>query len=321
MLTERKIDGQMVRGFVLEFDKRYITLAPVATVVGLAFQAVDPSLPEGRQQLGITIALIPVPTPGLEIGRRHRPMNSAFMNGPVRREDDHGLHVLRNTGRALLGGGFRGQAPQGLRAETARISRLSAQFALTADLAMGLLGGQLKPLELLSARLGDILSALYLASACLWRYEVEGNVRLLPVARAAVAHQMDTAQHALVDLHANLGPPVLRLLWPLLRLGAHRRRPVADRQLLALAESLRDDPALVDALCPDVVIPRQGGLADLARALALSKVVKDGLPALNKVLRRTRSLQEAAASARNPAAALACLQATDPVIPVDDFEA
>lgn len=86
---------------------------------------------------------------------------------------DHGLHVLRNTGRALLGGGFRGQAPQGLRAETARISRLSAQFALTADLAMGLLGGQLKPLELLSARLGDILSALYLASACLWRYEME----------------------------------------------------------------------------------------------------------------------------------------------------
>ena len=86
MLAEREIDGRTVRGFVVDFDKRYITLAPVATVVGLAFQAVDPSRPEGERQLGITCALIPVPTPGMEIGRRHRPMNSAFMNGPMRGE-------------------------------------------------------------------------------------------------------------------------------------------------------------------------------------------------------------------------------------------
>lgn len=77
----------------------------------------------------------------------------------------------------------------------------------------------------------------------------------------------------------------------------------------------------MEALCPDVVVPRQGGLADLARAMALSKAVKDELPALNKVLRRTRSLQAAAASARDPAAALAYLQAADKVIQVDDFEA
>ncbi len=74
VLTEREIDGRRVRGFSVRFDKRYITLAPVATVVGLAFQAVDESRPEGERLLGITCALIPVPTPGMDIGRRHLPM-------------------------------------------------------------------------------------------------------------------------------------------------------------------------------------------------------------------------------------------------------
>jgi acyl-CoA dehydrogenase len=76
VLVEREIDGRMVRGFSVNFDKRYITLAPVATVVGLAFHAVDESLPEGQRNLGITCALIPVPQPGMEIGRRHRPMDA-----------------------------------------------------------------------------------------------------------------------------------------------------------------------------------------------------------------------------------------------------
>ena len=87
VLCEREIDGRMVRGFSVTFDKRYITLAPVATVVGLAFQAVDPSRPEAERQLGITCALIPVPTAGMTIGRRHLPMNSAFMNGPIVGQD------------------------------------------------------------------------------------------------------------------------------------------------------------------------------------------------------------------------------------------
>ena len=87
ILTTREIDGQQVRGFSVTFSKRYITLAPVATVVGLAFNARDESRPEGERDLGITCALIPVPTPGMQIGRRHRPMDSAFMNGPIVGED------------------------------------------------------------------------------------------------------------------------------------------------------------------------------------------------------------------------------------------
>ncbi|MDP3084846.1 MAG: acyl-CoA dehydrogenase, partial [Rubrivivax sp.] len=84
VLAERVIDGRMVRGFVVDFDKRYITLAPVATVVGLAFHAVDPARPAGEQSLGITCALLPVPCEGMRIGSRHRPMDAAFMNGPLR---------------------------------------------------------------------------------------------------------------------------------------------------------------------------------------------------------------------------------------------
>ena len=389
MLTERQVDGRTVRGFSVTFDKRYITLAPVATVVGLAFQAMDPGLPEGAQQLGITCALIPVPTHGMDIGRRHSPMNSAFMNGPIRgtevfvpldwvvggeagvgqgwrmlmetlaagraislpalgsamqqtalfvmngygqireqfglpigkfhaissliartaadlyatdaarrytavaldagerpsvagailkvhlteagrRAVIHGMdvlggkaimrgpgnllgvtyrhapiaitveganiltrsliifgqgavrchphvldemaavaandpealavalrahagHVLRNLWASLAGAPVRGTAPTGLEGDVRLIARLSAKYALTADLAMGLLGGKLKRMELLSARLGDALSFLYMASASVWRYRVDAEPRMLPLARAAIRIQLDQA--------------------------------------------------------------------------------------------------------------------------------
>ncbi len=75
--------GEKVLGLRLNWDKRYITLGPVATVLGLAFKAYDPDHLIGEQdELGITCALIPVDTPGITIGNRHFPMNAAFQNGP-----------------------------------------------------------------------------------------------------------------------------------------------------------------------------------------------------------------------------------------------
>ncbi|MDH5538012.1 MAG: acyl-CoA dehydrogenase [Rhizobacter sp.] len=515
VLTEREIDGRTVRGFNVTFDKRYITLAPVATVVGLAFQAVDPSRPEDERQLGITCALIPVPTEGMRIGRRHQPMNSAFMNGPIRGENvfvpmdwviggeqqvgqgwrmlmeslaagraislpalgsalqqttlfvvngygqireqfglqiskfhaiaalisrmaielyasdaarrytaaaldagerpsvasailkvqlteagrravndgmdilggkaiirgpsnllgvayrhapiaitveganiltraliifgqgavrchpqvlaemnaveakdaealgralaGHGAHVLRNLGRSIFGVAVRGTPPPELRKEARLIARLSAQYALTADLAMGLLGGKLKRMELLSARLGDVLSCLYLAAAAVWRYEVEGEPKMLPIARAAIRVQLARGAQTLRELHANLPSWPLRLVAPLLLRGTRRLRPMRDRAMLALAESLRTDPALIARLCPDVGTPKQGGLRDLMQALELARPLGDELAALNHTLRRTRSLAEAAQGAPDPAAALAYLKAADRVIQVDDF--
>lgn len=75
--------GQEVIGLRLNWEKRYITLGPVATLLGLAFKAHDPDHLLGEEEdLGISLALIPTDTPGVEIGRRHLPLGAAFMNGP-----------------------------------------------------------------------------------------------------------------------------------------------------------------------------------------------------------------------------------------------
>lgn len=516
VLVEREFQGRRTRGFLVDFDKRYITLAPVATVVGLAFHAVDESRPEGQRDLGITCALIPVPHEGMEIGRRHRPMDSAFMNGPihgrqvfvpmdwiiggeaqvgqgwrmlmeclaagraislpalgsamqqtalyvsnaygqireqfglpigkfhavaglvaqmsaelyasdaarrftaaaldagerpsvasailkvqlteagrravnrgmdilggkgiisgpsnllgvayrqapiaitveganiltralivfgqgavrchphvldemaaVQAKDDtalgqaliaHGKHVARNLWRSLFGAPVLGEPPEALAAEARLIARMSAKYALTADLAMGLLGGKLKRMELLSARLGDVLAHLYLASACVWRYRVDAAPQMLPFAQAAIRVQLDAAGEILSDLYANLPTPGRRLLGALvLRRTAHLA-PLRDVQLMALAELLRTRPDIVARLVPDLSEPGPGGLRDLMQAMALGAQLGDETAALNKVLRRTRSLDEAARSAADPALALAYLQAADKVIQVDDFE-
>jgi acyl-CoA dehydrogenase len=515
VLTERVVNGQTVRGFLVTFDKRYITLAPVATVVGLAFQAIDPRKPEGEQMLGITCALIPVPTPGMDIGRRHRPMDSAFMNGPIRGDEvfvpmdwiiggepqvgqgwrmlmeslaagraislpalgaamqqttlyvingygqireqfglqigrfdaiagiiarmsatlyatdaarrytaaaldggerpsvasailkvhlteagrravndgmdvlggkgiisgaknllgvsyrhapiaitveganlltrsliifgqgairchphvldemaavqakdteklghallGHAGHVMGNLWHSLVGAPVHGTPPKGLEKEAKLIARLSAKYALTADLAMGLLGGKLKRMELLSARLGDVLSALYIASASVWRYEVDADEKMLPFARAAIRQQLDIAAATLRELYANMPSGLLRGLAPLLLHGTRHLSPLRDRDLLAFADALRSEPALLARLCPDVSRGKAGGLNDLMEALELARAVGDELPELNKAVRRTRSLEAAARTARNPLAALAYLKAADRVIQVDDF--
>ncbi|GAB4353883.1 MAG: acyl-CoA dehydrogenase [Methylohalobius crimeensis] len=77
-----------VLGIRLNWDKRYITLAPVATLLGLAFKLQDPDrLLSEEADLGITLALIPTATPGVETGDRHNPMDIPFQNGPTRGHD------------------------------------------------------------------------------------------------------------------------------------------------------------------------------------------------------------------------------------------
>ena len=516
VVVEREFNGRMTRGFLVDFDKRYITLAPVATVVGLAFHAIDESRPEGERELGITCALIPVPHEGMEIGRRHRPMDSAFMNGPIhgrqvfvpmdwiiggeqqvgqgwrmlmeclaagraislpalgsamqqaalyvsngygqireqfgmpvgkfhavaglvaqmsaelyatdaarrftaaaldkgerpsvasailkvqlteagRRAVNHGMdilggkgiisgpsnllgvsyrqapiaitveganiltralivfgqgavrchphvldemaavqakdetalgkalmahgrHVAVNLWRSLFGAPVFGTPPDELMHEARLLARMSAKYALTADLAMGMLGGKLKRMELLSARLGDVLAHLYLASSCIWRYRVDAAPELLPFARAAIRLQIDEAGKILRDLYANLPTAGRRVIGALvLRRTAHLA-PLRDVQLLELADLLHKDPRIVERLAPDLSEPAAGGLRDLMYAMELSAQLGDATAALNKALRRTNSLEEAARSAPDPELALAYLKAADKVIQVDDFE-
>ena len=515
VLTEREIDGQRVRGFSITFSKRYITLAPVATVVGLAFQAIDNSRPEGQRELGITCALIPVPQAGMQIGRRHRPMDSAFMNGPIegqevfvpmdwliggeaqvgqgwrmlmeclaagraislpalgaatqqaalfvangygqvreqfglpigrfdaiagiiagmaaelyatdaarrytaaaldkgeqpsvasailkvhlteagRRSVNHAMdilggkgisngpsnllasayrhmpiaitveganiltrsliifgqgavrchpfvmqemqavaerdaealgqallghagHAARNLWHSLFGAPLIGTPPEVLRAEARLLARLSAKYALTCDLAMGLLGGKLKRMELLSARLGDCLAHLYMASACLWRYTADADSEMLPFTRAALRVQLDAAEEVLRDLYANLPAPGHRLIGALVLSRTAHLAPLRDVQLLELARLLRSQHTLLARLCPDVSTPKQGGLLDLMQALELSAQLGEETTALNKLVRRTRSFEEAALGTANPALSLAYLHAANRVIQVDDF--
>jgi acyl-CoA dehydrogenase len=100
--------GVEIVGIRLNFSKRYITLAPVATVIGLAFRLYDPDhLMSGKVDLGITCALIPRDTPGVSIGRRHFPLNIAFQNGPIQ---GHGVFVPLDSiigGFAMAGQGWR----------------------------------------------------------------------------------------------------------------------------------------------------------------------------------------------------------------------
>jgi acyl-CoA dehydrogenase len=80
--------GKQTLGIRLNWDKRYITLAPVATVLGLAFKLYDPDHLIGDQdEYGITAALIPTDLPGVSIGRRHYPLNIPFQNGPTSGKD------------------------------------------------------------------------------------------------------------------------------------------------------------------------------------------------------------------------------------------
>ncbi len=88
IVCKQSWNGANVIGILLNFDKRYITLAPVATIIGLAFRMYDPEgLIGDKKDLGISLALIPRDTPGVEIGRRHFPLNIPFQNGPIHGKD------------------------------------------------------------------------------------------------------------------------------------------------------------------------------------------------------------------------------------------
>ncbi|MEA5445966.1 acyl-CoA dehydrogenase [Gammaproteobacteria bacterium AB-CW1] len=101
-------DGEEVLGIRLNFDKRYITLGPVATLLGVAFRLYDPEgLLGDNKDLGITLALVPATAAGVETGQRHDPNQMSFMNGPVRGKDV--FVPLANVigGREFVGRGWR----------------------------------------------------------------------------------------------------------------------------------------------------------------------------------------------------------------------
>ncbi|MDO5505606.1 MAG: acyl-CoA dehydrogenase [Pseudoxanthomonas suwonensis] len=101
-------NGQEVLGIRLTLNKRYITLAPVATLIGVAFRMYDPDgLIGDTRDIGISLALMPADVPGLSIGRRHFPLNSPFQNGPITGRDIFLPLSQLIGGREMAGQGWR----------------------------------------------------------------------------------------------------------------------------------------------------------------------------------------------------------------------
>jgi acyl-CoA dehydrogenase len=101
-------EGREIVGIRLNWEKRYITLAPIATVLGLAFKLYDPDhLIGDAEERGITAALVPTKLPGIEIGRRHFPINIPFQNGPTRGRDVFVPLDAIIGGPAMAGQGWR----------------------------------------------------------------------------------------------------------------------------------------------------------------------------------------------------------------------
>lgn len=109
VVCRREFQGKKdVLGIRLNWEKRYITLGPVATVLGLAFRLFDPDhLLGAEKDIGITLALIPTSTPGVKIGTRHNPLNIAFQNGPNWGEDVFIPLDWIIGGRGRMGQGWR----------------------------------------------------------------------------------------------------------------------------------------------------------------------------------------------------------------------
>jgi acyl-CoA dehydrogenase len=101
-------EGKEVLGVRMNFDKRYITLAPVATLIGVAFRMLDPQgLLGSNKDIGISLALVPRETYGVVIGRRHFPLNAAFQNGPIQGHDVFVPLDQLIGGQAYAGQGWR----------------------------------------------------------------------------------------------------------------------------------------------------------------------------------------------------------------------
>ncbi|MGE8068427.1 acyl-CoA dehydrogenase [Pseudomonas sp. NPDC089569] len=100
-------EGKETLGLRLNWEKRYITLGPVATLLGLAFKAYDPDHLLGEEEdLGISLALVPTHIEGVEIGRRHLPLGAAFMNGPNAGKDVFIPLDFLIGGQEMLGKGW-----------------------------------------------------------------------------------------------------------------------------------------------------------------------------------------------------------------------
>lgn len=175
--------------------------------------------------------------------------------------NQHLGHLLKNIGRSLLLGISKGRLsrapPSALKPLYQQLNHLSAAMAVATDISLALLGGSLKRHESLSARLGDMLSQLYLASCCLQQYQRSTDQHHELLARWAVTDAIYQCQKALAGLCDNLPNRFVGLLLKRLTLplGA-RYQPPADRLTHQLAALIQQPGHARDSLTGGIYLPR-----------------------------------------------------------------
>lgn len=210
--------GEEVLGIRLNFSKRYITLAPVATVLGLAFKLSDPDGLIGEpKNYGITVALVPADLPGVTIGRRHLPSFQMFQNGPIQGHDvfiplDHIIGGQEQAGHgwkmlmSALAAGRGISLPSLSAAAAAFAARTSGAYARVRE-QFGLPVGKFEGVQ---ERLAHIAGTAYLLDAGrrLTCAGLDGGRKLAVISAIMKAHATDRMREAVndaMDIHAGKG--------------------------------------------------------------------------------------------------------------------
>jgi len=211
-------NGEQVVGLRLNWSKRYITLAPVATVLGLAFKMYDPDgLLGDEKELGITCALIPTDHPGVETGERHYPLNMAFMNGTTYGKDvfiplDWIIGGEQGAGRGwrmlveCLSAG-RGISLPALSSATGHLAaRMTSAYAVVRQ-QFGVSIGQFEGVQEALARIGGFTYAL---ESCRLMTAGAIDLKLSPSVVTAIAkyHMTEmgrTVMNDAMDIHSGKG--------------------------------------------------------------------------------------------------------------------
>ncbi|MCZ6671071.1 MAG: acyl-CoA dehydrogenase [Acidobacteria bacterium] len=197
--------GKEVLGMRLNWDKRYTTLAPVATVIGLAFRLLDPDRVLGdKKDRGINCALIPADVPGVEIGERHDPLGVPFQIGPTR---GHDVFVPLDF---LIGGPERigqGDRPPGLAVAGAELSTRVAGAYATVREQFNMPIGRFEGIEEPLARIGG-MTYLMNAARKLTAAAVDAGERpavISAIVKAYLTEGMRDVVNDAMDIRAGAG--------------------------------------------------------------------------------------------------------------------
>ncbi|CAN5473163.1 acyl-CoA dehydrogenase [soil metagenome] len=262
----------------------------------------------------------------LAIGEDDRTKGLADFDAVFWKHVAHALRTgLRAWGRSWTGGAI-SPVPEAGRATRfyRQMGRYSAAFALTADIALLTLGGELKRKEMLSGRLGDILSELYFLSGALKRWDDEGRHDAdFPLLQWCMDTGFATIEQRFDEVLANLPNQLAGWLLrgAILPLGPRRRGP-SDRTTTACAELLMAPSATRDRLIENVYVGGQDGsvgqLIDAFERVVATQPIHDRLRA-----QKIRNWQDGVEGGFVTAAEIAALEAADKavaeVIAVDDF--